>query len=115
MSKQRVSPFYRDLHLLLKLSSCFHERNVYRFPENGTLPLSKQRVSPFYHDLDLGLVGWELFACRATSPSVCRATFEPTSNIQSCFKEIFGGGRGDADTFSCMSSPVSILTTFGIQ
>ena len=57
MSKQRVSPFFRDLHLLLKFSSCFHERNVYRFPENGTLPLSKQRVSLFYHDLDLGLVG----------------------------------------------------------
>ena len=32
-----------------------------------------------------GLVGWELFACRATS--------EPNSFIQSCFKEIFGGGQ----------------------
>ena len=30
---------------------------MYRFSENGTLPLSKQRVSPFNHDLDLGLVG----------------------------------------------------------
>ena len=50
-------PFYRDLHLLPKLSSCFHERNVYRFRENGTLPASKQRVSPFYHDLDFSLVG----------------------------------------------------------
>ena len=48
-SKQRVSPFYRDSQLL-------HERNVFRFPENGALFLSKQRVSPFYHDLDLGLV-----------------------------------------------------------
>ena len=59
VSTQRVSALYPDLHLLLKLSSCFHERNVYRFPENGTLPLSKQRVSPFCHDLDLdlGLVG----------------------------------------------------------
>ena len=50
VSKQRVSPFYRDLHLL-------HERNVFRFSENGALFQSKQRVSPFYHDLDLGLVG----------------------------------------------------------
>ena len=30
---------------------------MFRFPENGTLPLSKQRVSTFYHDFDLGLVG----------------------------------------------------------
>ena len=83
MSKQRVSPFYRDSHLLLKPSSDFHERNadetlyeskqrvspfyrdlhllhernVFRLPENGALFLSKQRVSPFYHDLDLGSVG----------------------------------------------------------
>ena len=60
VSKQRVSPFYRDLHLLPKLSSCFHERNVYRFHENGTLPLSKQRVSPFCHDLIWVLLGdWD--------------------------------------------------------
>ena len=52
-------------------------------------------------------LGWEPFACRATSPSGCRATSEPNSFIQSCFKEIFGGGRGDAYTFSCMTSPVS--------
>ena len=50
VSKQRVSPFYRDSQLL-------HERNVFRFPENGALFLSKQRVSPFYRVLDLGL-GW---------------------------------------------------------
>ena len=66
---------------------------MYRFPEhsNGTCFLS-QRVSPFYHDLDLGLVGWE--------PSACRATSEPNSFIQSFLKEIFGGGRGDPKTFS---------------
>ena len=29
------------------------------------------------------------------------------------FNEIFGGGRGDLYTFSYMTSPVSILTTFG--
>ena len=49
--KQRVSPFYRDLQLL-------HEKNVFRFPENGALLFEgKQRVSPFYHDLGLDLVG----------------------------------------------------------
>ena len=39
----------------------------------------------------------------------------PNSLFQSFFKEIFGGGRGDIYTFSCMTSPGSILTTFGIQ
>ena len=38
-----------------------------------------------------GWVGWE--------PSACRATSEPNSFIQSCFKEIFGGSRGDVYTF----------------
>ena len=57
VSTQRVSPFYRDLHLLLNWNSCYHERNVFRFSENGALFLSKQRVSPFCQDLDLCLVG----------------------------------------------------------
>ena len=38
------SPFHRDFHLL-------HEKNVFRFPENGALFFEgKQRVSPFFHD-----------------------------------------------------------------
>ena len=44
-----------------------------------------------------GWVGWE--------PSACRATSEPISLFQSCFKEIFGGGRDDAYTFSYMICP----------
>ena len=53
---QRVSPFYRDLHLHLNRRSCSHERNVHRFPDysNGTC-FQQQRVSHFNHDLDLGL------------------------------------------------------------
>ena len=48
--KQRVSPFYHVSQLL-------HEKNVFRFPENGMLLFEgKQRVSPFYHDLGLDLV-----------------------------------------------------------
>ena len=39
----------------------------------------------------------------------------PNSFIQSCFKEISEGGRGDAYIFSNMPSPVSILTTFGVS
>ena len=114
---QRVSPFYLDLHLRLCLClcpslnaqqtnwySCSHERNVYRFLEhsNGTCFLS-QRVSP----LGFGWFGWLTSACRATS--------EPNSFIQSCFKEIFGSCRSDLYTFSLKKSAVSIRTTFGIQ
>ena len=69
-SKQQVFPFYRVSQLL-------HEKNVIRFPENGA------QVSPFSGWLD-----WELFACRATSPSGFRTTSNK-SFIQSCFKEIF--------------------------
>ena len=44
-------PFYRVSQLL-------HEKNVFRFPENGMLLFDgKQRVSPFYRDLGLDLVG----------------------------------------------------------
>ena len=98
--KQRVSPFYH-------VSQRLHEKNVFRFPENGMLLFEgKQRVSPFYHDLGLDLVGlighfW----------IVEQLLFL----VQSCFKEIFGGGRGDAYIFSYLTSPVSIRTTFGIQ
>ena len=49
--KQRVSPFDHVSQLL-------HEKNVFRFPENGMLLFEgKQRVSTFYHDLGLDLVG----------------------------------------------------------
>ena len=49
--KQQVSPFYR-------VSQLFHEKNVFRFPENGALHFEgKQQVSPFYHDLGLDWVG----------------------------------------------------------
>ena len=90
--KQWVSPFYRGWKLL-------HEKNVFRFPENGALLFEgKQRVSPFYHDLDLDLSNfWTQF-------------FHP--NI---LKKIFGGSRGDAYAFSYMTSPVSIRTAFGKQ
>ena len=78
--------------------------------------MSKLQVSPFYHDLELGLVELigNFLLVEQTSPSGCRATSETNSFIQSFFKEIFGGGRGDAYTFSFLTSPVSILTTFRV-
>ena len=60
---------------------------------------------PSWFGLGFGWVGWLTSACRSTS--------EPNSFIQSCLKEIFGGIRGDSKTFSSMTSPVSIRTTFG--
>ena len=79
-----------------------------------TLFVSKQRVSPFYHDLDLGLVGL-IGNFLLVEQRLLLVVSEPNSFIQSCFKEIFGGRRGDAYTFSFLTSPVSIRTTFGIQ
>ena len=111
--KQQVSPFYRDLFRLPHWSSCCHEKNVFGalLLEGKTTGFSLLSWSGF----GFGWLDWELFACRPTSPSGCRATSEPKFFIHSCFKEIFGGGRGDAKTFSYMTSPVSIRTTFGIQ
>ena len=43
---------------------------------------------------------WKLLDCWTTCPSGRWTTSEPNSFIQSCFSEIFGGGRGDAYTFS---------------
>ena len=43
------------------------------------------------------------------------ATSESNSFIQLSLKEIVGGGRGDAYTFSFMISAASITTTFEIQ
>ena len=70
----------------------------------------KQRVSPFYHDLELDLVG-----LIGNFEVVEQLVHLVNSFIQSCLKEIFGGIRGDSYTFSNMTFPVSILTTFGIQ
>ena len=77
----------------------------------------KQRVSPFYRDLDLGLVGLvgNFVLVEQLLLLVVEQLLNPNSFIQSCVKEIFGGGRGDAYTFSHMTSPVSIRTTFVIQ
>ena len=97
--KQQVSPFYRDLHLL-KLGSDFHERNVDESFAQSRQQLGardfhhcKQRGSPFYHDLGLdlvGMIGNFVLVEQLTYPSGCRATSEPNSFSQSCFKEIFG-------------------------
>ena len=57
--------------------------------------------------LGFGWIRWESLLLSATS--------EPNSFIQLTLKEIFGGGRGDAHTFSYMISPVSIMIAFGIQ
>ena len=61
----------------------------------------------------IGLFDWKLLDSYSTSDRwTCS---ELISLFHSCFKEIFGGGRGHMYTFSCVTSPVSILTTFGIQ
>ena len=52
----------------------------------------------------VGWFDWKNFACRTTSPSGCRTTFETNSLVHSSFSEVFGGGRGDMLTFSCETS-----------
>ena len=73
------------------------------------------QVAPISHELDLG-IGWFdwkfLDSCPASGRWACS---EPNSLFHSCFKEIFGGGRGDMYTFSYKTSPVFILPTFGMQ
>ena len=59
-------------------------------------------------------LGWELGLLRNFSLWLSNIS-GPNSFIQSCFKEISEGGRGDAYIFSNMPSPVSILTTFGVS
>ena len=63
----------------------------------------------------IGWFDWRLLDCCTTCSSGRWASSELNSLSQSCFKEIFGGGRGDIYTFSYMPSPISIKTTFGIQ
>ena len=60
-------------------------------------------------------IGFWVFGWVSWKSSPPPATPEPNSFIQLSLKEIFGGGRGDAETFSCMISPVSIMIAFGIQ
>ena len=105
-SKQRVSPFYRVLLHLPLWSSCRHERNVGEsFAQSRQqlvardFPHGKQRVAPFYHDLGLDLVGLIGNIWIVEQLLVVQQLLNPISFIQSCFKEIFWGGRGDAHTF----------------
>ena len=114
--KQRVSTFYHDLFCLQRWSSCCHQMNVFVWHLARDLRHGKQRVSVVsWFGFGFGWFDWELLACWTTGPYGRWATSEPNSFMQSCFKEIFGGGRGDAYTFSYMTSSVSIRTTFGIQ
>ena len=69
--------------------------------------LERNVFSPTMGLVVFGWFGWLTSAGRATS--------EPKSFIQSCSNEIFGGCRSDANTFSYMIPPVSIMIAFGLQ
>ena len=73
---------------------CFssHVRNIFDFLNTRTGLLLWQNRSPCSKNWIFGWVCWESFPPRATS--------EPNSFIQSSLEDIFGGGRGDAHTFS---------------
>ena len=89
------------------------ERDVFLPPGAvlGSLPTTGCSVLS-WSGFGFGWFIWELLNCWTTCPSGRWATSEPNSFIQSCFKEIFGGGRSDAYTFSYMTSPVFYPNNF---
>ena len=80
------------------------------------LIVSTQRVSPFYRDLDLGLVGLVgnlLLVEQLLSCLVVEQLLNPIPSSNHVSRKSLGGGRGDENTSSYMTSPVSIMIAFG--
>ena len=106
--------FRRSSFFVGRLTSISWERDVF-------LLSCTVLVSSWTNDLTvlsrlgsrIGWFDWKLLdGCSTSGRWACS---EPNSLFHSCFKDIFGEGRGDMKTFSKKTSPVSILTTFGIQ
>ena len=70
--------------------------------------------APISHELDLELVGSIGNFWIAAQLLIVERVLNPIL-FSVRVSRLFGGGRGDMYTFSCKPSPVSILTTFGIQ
>ena len=113
--EERVFDLLRKGTLFLHLT-----RSLGRFQQR-VVPFHRfqQRVAPFYHDLGLKLVGsiGNFWIVAQLVHLVVEHLLNPNSLFQSCFQGeiLWRGGRGDACTLSYMTSPVSILPTFGIQ
>ena len=115
---QRVAPLYHLYQFL-------HEKNVFRSPENGTfifhltrsLGRTRQRVVPFYHDLGLELVGLigNFWIVEQLVHLVVEQLLNSILSSSHVSRRSLAEAEVDAYTFSYMTSPVSILTTFGIQ
>ena len=97
-----------------ELTSISWERDVF-LPSCTVLASSLITGLTVLSRLGLGIGGFDWKLLDSFPASARWAWSEPNSLFHSFFKEIFGGGRGDMKTFSKMTSPVSILTTFGIQ
>ena len=89
------------------------ERTSHRSLENETFffHLAKCSRHPWWRVSRSLLNGFwkKLDSCPTCNRRACS---EPNSLVHSCSKEIFGGGWGDMYTFSYMTSPVFIRTTF---
>ena len=85
--------------------SIFWEKDVF-FPLDLILGLvpTRGRTVLFRSRFGFDWFDWELLSCCTTCHSSRWATSEPNSLFQSCFKEIFRGGRGKANTFSYITS-----------
>ena len=91
---------------------CFRRqtRHLCRFPQHSNRMVALPKLVSCSYNWIWGL--WVGFCWESSPPP---ATSEPNSFIQLSLKEIFGGGRGDAYTFSTSISPDSIIIAFGIQ
>ena len=119
-----LSPFLLDLRLRFRLRVCLYLHVQQTLAHNSGRMTMHSQVSPLVSEpsgcpltgrpvLDnlffwfFGWIYWESSPLPATS--------ESSYFIQLFSKEIFGGSRGDAYTFSYMISPDSIIIAFGIQ
>ena len=100
---QRVSPFLIwSASTFSSASSSWSKRST----DTGT---------QLFTGLPVLTIGFLVFVWVCWESSLPPATSEPNSFLQLSSKEIFGGGRGDAYSFSYVISPVSIMIAIGIQ
>ena len=131
---QQVSPCLFDLRLRFRLRLCL-DLNIQQTLAHNCQQVSCSYIGAFAvkQDTFVGFLstrtGWLLTLSKSPCSNhwifglwlgllgvfTTPATSEPNSFIQLSLKEIFGGGRGDAYTFSYMTSPDPIMKAFEIQ
>ena len=140
-TNRRICPLFTGLSVLIWSASTFSSASLSlsnRSTDTGTqlftglpvltLVLSQPNKTPsliswvierdgcsLFTGLPVLTIGFLVFGWVCWESSLPPAISEPNTFLPMSLKEIFGGGRGDAHTFSYMISPVSIMIAFGIQ